>query len=206
LKTLWIGGWTPNWLLSTAAPIRKLEDLKGKVVGISSPGLISDILKAWGASPEVVTSPEMYLALERKMINAMHIPVETLLTFKLNEIVKYATNIRAGGVGPNFTVMTKEKFKQLPPDIQKIIEEMRPWAESLQREKWDALTDSAIADAKGKGIQISELSDEEMTRWLELRRPAVSQFLKTLDARGVPATQLYDDVARMAGEAGYKVK
>jgi len=49
------------------------------------------LLQTVGASPIQVSAPDMYTNLEKRVTDAQVIPLEAMMTFKLNEVIKYVT-------------------------------------------------------------------------------------------------------------------
>jgi TRAP-type C4-dicarboxylate transport system substrate-binding protein len=150
-----------------------------------------------GGSPEQVTVVDMYTAMERGMIAGQIIPLEAQLGFKLIEVTKYITMLNLGS-GSNFMAMRFETWNKLSPRDQKIIDELSIWAEDLQGKAWKGATEHTISICKKRGIQFIELSPEERTRWIEASKPVEEEWVKAVEARGLPARELYNMIKQMA--------
>src|SRR4030067_3030959 len=78
-----------NVILSATKPVNKMEDLKGMT--LRGLGLIADVVSALGGTPRSIPMPEAYEAVQKKVIDGLMIPMETLRAFRLAEVTKYAT-------------------------------------------------------------------------------------------------------------------
>jgi len=196
VKVMWTGRTGANVIHMVSSPVRKLEDIKGKIIGFPGGSILSEYLKSAGASPVQVPVPDMYSSLEKKIIDGQVIPLEVVVSFKLAEVDKYITMLNAGG-GPFLTIMSRKSFGKLPPDIQKIMEEMNPWAEKIETEAWIGSSHFARSIAEKSKIEFIELSPSERARWVELAKPLEDNWAKEVDDRGLPGTKMVEDVRKM---------
>lgn len=199
VKVMWTGRTLPNVIHMVSSPVRKLEDIKGQIIGFPGGNIWSLYLKSAGASPVQVPVPDMYSSLEKKIIDGQVIATEAVVSFKLADVVKYITLVNAGG-GPILTIMSRASFAKLPPDIQKIMEEMNPWAEKIETEAWIGSSHFARSVAEKSKIEFIELSPSEHARWVELAKPLEGNWAKEIDARGLPGTKMVEDVQRILKE------
>lgn len=190
IKGLWTGRFGLNVIHTTKKPVRTMEDMKGMVIGVPGGRNLTRLIQAVGASPETSHVPEMYTNLERGVIDGQAIPVEAMVAFKLHEVVKHVTMVNAGGA-TYLIAMNMKTWNSLPPDIQKIIMEMRPWVEDVQAKAWAKATGYSIMVAKKSGVEVIELSPEERARWVEAAKPIDAEWVKEMDARGFPASEMY---------------
>jgi len=196
VKVLWTGRFEPNVLHLAKKPVRSMEDMKGLVVGFPGGRIQPKLITAVGASPEQVTVVDMYTALERGMIDGQIIPLETQLGFKLIEVTKYVTLLNLGS-GTNFMGMRIETWNKLSPADQKIIDELSIWAADLQGKAWEGSTGYTISTCKKSGIEFIELSPEERARWIKAAKPVEEEWVRGVEAKGLPARELYDMVEQM---------
>jgi TRAP-type C4-dicarboxylate transport system substrate-binding protein len=196
VKVLWTGRFEPNVLHLAKKPVRTMEDMKGLVIGFPGGRLQPKFIAAVGASPEQVTTVDMYTALERGMIDGQIIPLETQLAFKLIEVTKYITMLNLGS-GTNFMGMRLETWNKLSPADQKIIDELSIWAADLQGKAWEGSTGHTISVWKKRGIEFLELSPEERARWIKIAKPVEEAWVKGVESRGLPARELYNMIKQM---------
>jgi TRAP-type C4-dicarboxylate transport system substrate-binding protein len=195
VKVLWTGRTGANVIMSSK-PIRTMADAKGMVLGYPGGRILMKLLQAVGASPVQVSAPDMYTNLEKRVTDGQVIPLEAMMTFKLNEVVKYVSMLNAGG-GSFLTVMNRKSWDSLPPDIQKIIDEMSPWAEEIQARAWAGTRAFTVSIAKKSNIELIEFLPEERNRWVEVSKPIEEEWAREIDTKGLPATKMIQEIKQI---------
>lgn len=175
-------------ILHTKKPVAKLEDLKG--MKIRSTGTVAKIVSALGAVPVAMPMPETYDALQKGIAEGVMCPVEALQGWKLGEVVKSTTlNYGSAYTIAFFVVMNKDKWNSLPPDIQKIIEQVNEeWIEKTGR-SWDEIDKSGMEFTKRLGNQVIALSKKEDERWVKAVRPVFDDYVKAMKEKGLPGEE-----------------
>lgn len=175
-------------ILHTKKPVQKLEDLKG--MKIRSTGTVAKIVAALGATPVAMPMPETYDALQKGIAEGVMCPVEALEGWKLGEVIKSTTlNYGSAYTIAFFVVMNKERWNSLPPDIQKIIEQVNEeWIEKTGK-SWDEIDTSGMQFTKKLGNQVIQLSKEEDERWVKAVRPVFDDYVKSMKEKGLPGEE-----------------
>ena len=176
-------------------PIRTLEDIKG--VPLRASGGAAQILKAWGANRVGMPMPETPEALQKGVVKGLFSSLEVLKDMKFAELCKYVT-LTNTAVYPFAVVMNMDSWNRLPEDVRQVMDE-------LAREQciWTGtymdnhVKESVVWSQKTQGVEIIELSKEEKTRWDKLLQPIVTQWIKDMSAKGIPAAQIVDDIKSM---------
>jgi len=101
-------------------PVTSPEQFKGKIWAASG-GTPSKIIQAMGGAPTTMGSGELYLALQRKTVDATTRPLVTGAGRKLHEVVSHLTVTNMYFCN-NVFMMNKKSFDKLPKDIQEIIQ------------------------------------------------------------------------------------
>ena len=178
---------SPPHLLHTKEPVKNLEDLKGRK--IRSTGTSGKVVEALGGISVAMPMSAAYDALRKGVAEGIVCPFEPMKGFKLADVIRYSTPFGSAYTNLAYVVMNKAKWNSLPPDIQKIIEQINSeWIEK-QGKLWDEL------DKEGKdyylqtGGKIITLSNEEDARWTKLLRPILDEYLKEKEAMGLPAKE-----------------
>lgn len=117
-------------------------------------------------------------------------PLETMKGWKLGEVTKYHT-LSAGTAYASafYVVMNKEKWNSLPPDVQKIIEQINDkWIEK-QGKLWDEIDREGTDFVKARGNKVITLTAKEDARWIAAVKPVLDDYVKNCKARGVPGDQ-----------------
>ncbi len=199
IKVLWTGQHPPVVLQLVNKPVRTLEDLKGLVIGFPGGKVYPALLSALGATPELVRTPDMYTALERKMIGGIMLAMETQLNFKFYEVTKYVTMMNTSAT-TDLVFMNKESWEGLPPDIKKIFDELAPWVVEKETEAGNRTTEAAIKVAKDNGVEIINLSPQEYERWVEATKGIIEDWIAEVEAKGLPARKMVNEVRQLQAE------
>ena len=174
---------TPSVIGTLTKPVRTLEDLKG--LKIRGAGRIGDNVKALGATPMPLEIVDMYEALRRGVMDGNLGSAEQLEGFKIGELLKYVTaSWRTGGCFGFYITMSKRKWDELPPDMQKLFKEVS----NEYKDKWGIAFNSidigGIQFLKDHGGQVITLSPAETTKWVKAVQPLIADFKKDLMSKG----------------------
>ena len=196
IKILWTGRFGLNSLHMGSKPVRNLEELKGKVIGFGGGKTPPIFLRALGASPETIQSPDIYTSLEKKVIDGMLFPLDSLRGYKLAEVVKYVTRLDFGSAS-NFTAIRNAAWNSLSPADQKILTDLIPFALEAQGKTYRNDAQLAVETGKKVGIEFIELSPAERQRWNEAVKPVDKQWVAEMDGMGLPGTKMYNDILQL---------
>jgi len=188
VQVMYLHAHGPGLLHTKAAPVSKLEDLKG--LKIRSSGTSAKVVKALGATPVAMPQPETYEALNKGVVDGLVSPIETMKGFKFAEVVKYTTmNTNSAYSMGFFVVMNKKKWESLPKDVQATIEKINEeWIEKTGN-AWDAMEKEGVEYSKAKGIKVIELSKDEDARWVAAVQPVLAEFVKETKGKGLPGDE-----------------
>ena len=185
-----------NVVLTATKPVNKLEDLKGMTV--RGQGFIAEVVSALGATPRAIPMPEAYEAMQKRVLEGLMIPMETLRAFRLAEVSKYATECwPIGQVYTFYLIMNKDSWNKLPANIQKIINEY-PFEEKLAT-AWNEIDIDGKNLGMTTGLKFIELPREEMTKWKKAVEPVVDKYVKSMVAAGYKEKEIREliNFARM---------
>jgi TRAP-type C4-dicarboxylate transport system substrate-binding protein len=175
-----------NVVLSATKPVYKMEDLKGMT--LRGLGLIADVVSALGGTPRSIPMPESYEAVQKRVIDGLMIPMETLRAFRLAEVTKYATECwPIGQVYTFYLVMNKDSWNKLPPNLQKVFNEY-PFEEKLAA-MWNDVDIDGKKLGMEKGLQFIELPREEINKWKKAVEPVLDKYVKSMVTAGFPEKQ-----------------
>jgi len=173
----------PQIIATTKKPVRTLDDMKG--LKFRATGKLADVMKALGGTPVAVEMVDAYDGLQRGVIDGVLDSMETWQSWKLGELVKYATQSRAVGVAyPFYIIMNKNKWNKLPDDVKKVFTET-----SLQwKDKYGYMASSLDLTGrdflKKNGGQLIPLAPEEAARWVKAVQPVIEQHVKEMEGKG----------------------
>jgi len=168
-------------------PITSIEDIKGKTWAVSGT-TAAKAIELMGGSPTMMSSSELYLALQTKTIDGCVRPLLTGVGRKLYEVADYWTQIDLSPWG-DILIVNKDKWDKLTPDVQKIMRQAgHEWEDQsflLAKE----YTQTAVKKLKDGGMNISKLSPEEMNKIRKAVNPLYEWWLE----KEVPDGQKYLD-------------
>ncbi|MGA3036425.1 MAG: TRAP transporter substrate-binding protein [Vulcanimicrobiaceae bacterium] len=149
LEHVWDGGFRD--FTTSTKPIRRAEDLAGLKVR-SAPGKLRlDSLRSMGASPTVLSTPEVYTALQTHIVDGLEAPLVTIEGLRWFEVQKYASLTHHMWNG-YWIMIGADKWKLLPPEYQASLRKNLNAAALLQRRDVDVLTGSVQDKLSRQGL------------------------------------------------------
>jgi TRAP-type C4-dicarboxylate transport system substrate-binding protein len=187
LKVLTLTAFGPT-VLHTKKPVNNFSDLKGMKIRTS--GLGEKIVSGLGAIPVNLPMTEAYDATQKGVTDGILTAMETLLTWRFGEVVKYSTPLYgASNTGCVTVAMSKKKWDSLPADIRQIWDELNEdWIKSLGK-YYDDLDDEGLAFAKSKGLKLLAFSKEDQARCRQAVKPVIDDYVKRMKAKGLPGEE-----------------
>ncbi len=180
-------------ILASKKPVQTLADLKG--LKVRATGLSAKIVECLGATPVAMSQPETYEALSKGVVDATLCPVETLKGWKQGETIDYVIDASAIGYSTAmFVVMNKTTWAKLPPDVQKVFEEVSQEWISKHGEAWDQ------ADQAGRDFvtqlkrHFVHLPDAEQQQWKGAVNPVLESYLAKAKEKKLPGDALLADI------------
>jgi tripartite ATP-independent transporter DctP family solute receptor len=156
-------GYTENEfrdLTNSKRPIKKPSDLKGLKIRVIESPLHIDTFKALGANPTPMPFPEIYNALQQKIIDGQDNPLYTSILMKFTEVNKYAT-VTNHILTECPTVVNKAFWNSLTPEQQRIFREAADVQIKVNRELNAKNRVEALEKAKAQNVEVYVLSDKE---------------------------------------------
>ncbi len=187
VKVMYLHAHGPG-IVNTKTPVSNLAELKG--MKIACHGLSAKIVEALGATPVAMPMPERYDAIQKGVAEGGVFPLEALKGWKLAEVVKSSTlNYGSAYTTGFFVVMNKDKWNSLPPDVQKVIEEVnKEWIEKTGK-AWDEIDKEGEVVTKERGNKVVPLSKEEDEKWAKLVQPLLDGYVKDMKAKNLPGEE-----------------
>ena len=181
----------PGQMFNTKRPINKVEDLAGMKIR-SGGGISEQMARALGASAFVKPAPESYELLSSGVADGTFFPLESINSFKLGTVVKYATLFPGGFYGSAFGFfMNEDRWNKLAKEDQEAITSVS--GEALARlagKAWDAADRAAFDEMKKVGIQITEASPELIQGVKERAKVIEDEWVKNASAKGLDGAKV----------------
>jgi TRAP-type C4-dicarboxylate transport system substrate-binding protein len=196
-KMLWLHTTPGIKLITRKKPVLSLEDLKGLKIRVSGATAVK-MGKALGFTPVSMDIGDLYLGLEKGVIDGVALPSEILVSRRLGEVTKYVTDIDLGH-DAFFVVMNEKSWNGLPDDIKKVFEELSgDWAVEFTGKAWDQFDQEAVGKNKASGIEYLQLDAAEKAKWKALLAPVKDEYAAELEAKGLPGKKVVSDIQKMA--------
>lgn len=111
----------PGIVFTTSKPVDSIDDFQGLKVRVGG-GMAADVAKAVGANPIAKPAPESYELLSMGVVDGVFFPAESLVSFKLDAIIKNAT-VFPGGLysDTHAVIMNPEAFDKLSKEDQQAL-------------------------------------------------------------------------------------
>lgn len=187
-KIMFLHAHGPGIVNTAKKPVYKLEDMRG--LKMRSHGLSAKVVQALGGVPVGMPMTETYDALMKGVAEGVMCPVEAMKGWKLHEVTAFETqNFGSAYSTGFFVVMNKSRWAALPPDIQKIIEEVNDEYIEKQGKIWDEIDKEGRDLMISTGKKIIPLSKAEDARWAKAVAPILQDYVKDAKAKGLPGDQ-----------------
>jgi TRAP-type transport system periplasmic protein len=158
-------------------PITKIEDFKGVKLRVLQSPLFIDLFNTLGASTVPLPFPELYGALEQKVVDGQENPFPTILGAKLNEVQKFVSETRHIYNAQSFLI-SKKTWDDMSAEEKKIIQDAANEAGAFQRKTSRDAMATALDTLKKSGMQHNTLAEAEMARIREAVKPVIAKYAK----------------------------
>lgn len=190
-------GLPPRVIATSKKPVRTLEDLKGLKIWVAG-RLAARMIAALGATPVTMASGEVYVALEKGILDGAGWSASSLVGNRIHEHTKYVANIPLD-VGTTYFVMNKDVYNRLPADIKKIVTDMGgEWGAKFIGERYNKMEEEAWEVMRKSGVEIIDPPAAEAARWHKAIEPVTETELKALEAKGLPARKVHAELLKFS--------
>lgn len=178
--------------IMSEVPVRNLADLKG--LDLRASGGAAQILGAWGANPVGMPMPATVEALQKGVVKGLFSSLETMKDFKFAEFCRYVTMTNTV-IYPFAVVMNMDSWNALPPDVQKVMEDLGTEQAEWTGTYMDNHVDDAIKWSKEKyNVEFIQLSKEEMAKWNKKLEFITDKWIKNAKEKGIPGEDVVKDI------------
>ncbi|WP_137920020.1 TRAP transporter substrate-binding protein [Hydrogenophaga sp. 2FB] len=150
-------------LTNNKRAVTKLEDMDGIKLRVMQNNVFIDSFKTLGANAVPLPFSELFTALETKTVDGQENPYNTILSSKFYEVQKYLT-VTNHVYSPWIVLVSKKYWDGLSKAEQKVLLDAAKKSRDFERQDTRAEADKALADLKGKGMQVNQLSPAEANR------------------------------------------
>lgn len=202
VKMLWMFVNPAYQLHFSKREVRTLEDLQGTVISAGGTMALA-ILRALGAAPEAITMTDVYLALQKGVVEGCFLPYAPLRSQRIAELVNHHTNVNLAA-NTFFVVMNKRKWESISPEDRQAIEAISGGVMAKRCGKvFDTNEQKDIQWMKEQGNTFYTVSPEERQKWAERILPLQTEWVKDTEARGFEGQKILDQALKLVAEKGH---
>ncbi len=193
-----IAFWTHDrGVIHSNKQVLKLDDLKGQKLRFPT-RYAGEGLKVAGVNVVGMPVPQVPESLAQRVIDGAVIPWEVVPSVKVQELVKYHTEIPGS---PTFYVatfllaMNPAKYDSLPADLRTVIDANSgaPLAK-FAGAAWDDASNGVLEMVKKRsGNVIATLPEEEKEKWIKLTQPVTESWLAMMKDKGLDGAGILED-------------
>jgi TRAP-type C4-dicarboxylate transport system substrate-binding protein len=188
IHLLFVGVSDPNVLITAGKQVKTLEDMKGMKFRVTG-GPPTEYLKAINASPMLVPMTDVYMNLQKGVIDGVLASWTSVQSMKFYEVAQYVTNVPVYSTyaarGMNLNV-----WNNLPSDIKDAINSVSGFDRSVTfgGAQFDDHVKVVRTELKDIGKDMGEYTPpaNELARWRDAARPMWDDWLKQMEAAGHP--------------------
>ena len=166
-KVLAMWSTTPPVLLTRERPVRRLEDLQGLKLRVSS-RIEMPFIEALGATPVMQPVSEIQQNLHTGVIDGVVITAGGISAYQLQEPAEYLTTWLPLSATPFSLLMNRGAYESLSAQEQSWLDEAADaWLSESGGQAYELAGARGLRIARDAGVELIDLSDEEKARFLE---------------------------------------
>ncbi len=182
-------------LIHATRQVRTMDDLKGLKLRFPT-RLAGEALRALGANAIGMPIPQVPEAMAQKVIDGAVIPWEVVPALKMQELVKFHTEIPGSPTLYTATfvlAMNRAKYDALPADLKAVIDRNSgQTAAEMAGKVWDEQAVTVSNMVRQRGNTITVLDAGEAAKWREATKPVIDGWVKTVTERGLNGAKLLE--------------
>lgn len=181
--------------IMSKVPVRTLKDING--LDLRASGGAAQILGAWGANPVGMPMPATVEALQKGVVKGLFSSLESMKDFKFAEMCGYVTMTNTV-IYPFAVVMNLEKWKALPKDVQKVMDNL-----ILEQAEWTGnymdnhVKESINWSKKTHNVEFINLSKKEKAKWDKKLQFLNDKWVAGAKEKGLPAKKIVKDIKKL---------
>ncbi|MCO6415917.1 TRAP transporter substrate-binding protein [Siccirubricoccus sp. KC 17139] len=192
-------------LIHAKREVRSMEDLRGLKLRFPS-RLNGEALRALGAAPVGMPVPQVPEALSQGVIDGAVVPWEVVPSIRLQEMVKYHTEIPGSPtlyIATFILAMNRTKYEGLAPELRAVLDANSGAAAArMAAVPWDERNPVVEAEARRRGNQVIVITEAEKARWMEATKPVVENWLAQSRERGLDGAALLEQARALVAKHG----
>ncbi|MBU1276799.1 MAG: TRAP transporter substrate-binding protein DctP [Proteobacteria bacterium] len=180
-------------LIKDLAGFKDQKIWAGNNIGVTS-------LKIWKASPRIVKLADIYMSLQRGALDGIMFPTPPLHSFKFTDLVNKHT-ICAFMPGAQIGAMNKKRWDSLPPDIQKVFEDLTLSLGIAAGTKFTEMNKLILGQLKKRGDQMYFVPPKQRDKWRATLNSVYETQIADLNKAGLDGKAMFGKVQSIVDEA-----
>ena len=182
-------------LIHANRQVKTMEDLKGLKLRFPT-RLAGEALKLLGASPIGMPVPQVPESLAQKVLDGAVIPWEVVPAVKVQELVKYHTEIPGSPTlytASFMLAMNPAKYQSLPADLRAVVDAETGMTFATHAGKmWDTIGADISEMVRKRGNIITTIEQSEKARWMKATEPVADGWIKQMKERNLDGGKLIE--------------
>lgn len=156
--------------LETNQEVRSFEDIKGMKIRVMENPYHIEFWSNLGANPTPLAYSELYISLQQKLVDGAENPIDTILRDNTYEQCKYIV-LTHHILFNNTITMNKGMWDAMPVEYQQLLQAAMDEAAEWGIDNCDAALDAAMTELENQGLEIIELSQEDLDKIRDAAQP-----------------------------------
>jgi TRAP-type C4-dicarboxylate transport system substrate-binding protein len=176
----------PGIVFNTKKPVTKVEDLQGLKWRVGG-GMVNEIAKALGMNVTLKPATDSYELLSGGVMDGTLFPAESIESFKIDKIIKYATTFPGGLYNTSFVfMMNKAKYDKLTPEEKKAVDAASgEVAARIMGRNWDKVDRRAFGLMQANNVQVTKADAKLVADVKAKTNPLEQKWVKDAEAKGL---------------------
>ena len=185
-----LGFWENGFrqVTNSRRPVNRAEDFSGLKLRVIQNPLFIETFRTLGANATPLPFPEVYTALEQRVVDGQENPIATILASKFYEVQKHV--VVSNHIYSAWALLMSKRFwDRLSADEKQIITEAAEEAKAFERTTIRAFEVKAVEELKSRGVEITTLSEAEVAKLRERTKPVWDRFTAEFGQEGAQRLQ-----------------
>ncbi|MYZ46581.1 TRAP transporter substrate-binding protein DctP [Propylenella binzhouense] len=180
-------------LMGTNAKPAELADIAG--MRIRALGGAGDALDRLGASSVNMPASEVYVALDRGLLDGVAFPYYAHVSFRSYELGKWMTTNLALGTTAFPVTLSQSAWDELPPQYQTLLNQAREVAYAAQKKAIQDDDAKSLAKIKGAGVELVQFAERDLEAFRAAGgKPVWDEWIAEREAEGLPGRDTFEFV------------
>ncbi len=162
---------------NSVRPIKSPADMKGLKIRVMESPVYITMVRALGAAPTPIAWPEVYTALQQKVVDGQENPVSVILSVKFFEVQKYLT-LDGHSYGVDFILINDKFYQGLPKETQAILKTAAINAGLVGRGIQQLNSAIGVSQLREKGMEVYSPTPRERAMFREAAQKPVIEYIE----------------------------